>query len=338
MMKKILAVVLFIIAASALQAKTPKLTFNDDGEFRMLQLTDCHMKFENPEEHSKTLARIDHVVNAEHPDVIVFTGDVVTGIRETRADMWNIVLKQMDSYKIPYVIAYGNHDAEGFPELTRPEMSGIVASGKYALNTLNEAGELADMHIPVYPGKGDKPAFDIYVLDSHDYAEKYGYDNKYGKYAWFTHEQVEWLRNECIARTEANGGVSVPSMAFFHIPLCEYEEAAAKGPVIGVKGEGVCSGPINSGMFAAMYETGSVMGVFAGHDHNNNYIVNHCGIALGYGGFSGDDTTYNNLAHGLRIIVVKEGVREFTTWIHDEDDRIGSVAEYKNGELVRIKK
>ena len=337
-MKRTLLAALCILAAATLQAKSPKLSFGENGEFRILQLTDCHIRYEQPELWNQTLARIDQILTAEHPDVVVFTGDIVTGNRSTRVDMWHVLLKQMDSYKIPYVVVYGNHDAEGFPELKRPEMSALVTTGKYVLNTLNEDGELADMRIPVYAHKGGKPAFDMYVLDSHDYPETIGFDKKYGKYAWFTHNQVDWLRNECLASTKANGGVNVPSMAFFHIPLCEFETASRKGGYIGVRGEPECSGPINSGMFAAMYETGNVIGVFVGHDHDNNYIVNHCGIALGFGGFSGDDTTYNNLAHGFRVIVVKEGAREFSTWIHDEDGRIRYIAEYKDGELKRIKK
>lgn len=326
---------LCILAAVSLQAKTPKLSFNNNGEFRILQLTDCHMSYEKPEQWNKTLERIHKVIAAEHPDVVVFTGDIVTGARSLRVEMWNVLVRQMDSLSVPYVIVYGNHDAEGFPMLKRPEMSTIVTSGKYVLNTLNKEGELADMRIPVYAHKGGKPAFDMYVMDSHDYPETLGFDKKYGKYAWFTHDQVEWLRNECMASTKANGGVNVPSMAFFHIPLFEYTEAAVKGPIIGVRGEKECTGVINSGMFAAMFETGNVMGVFVGHDHDNNYVVNHCGIVLGYGGFSGDDTTYNNLAHGLRMIVVKEGAPEFTTWIHDEDGRIRYFSEFRNGELKR---
>ncbi len=337
-MKRILLAALCILAAGTLQAKSPRLSFDEKGEFRIMHLTDCHMQYEKPELWNRTLARIDTILKAEHPDMVVFTGDIVTGARSLRVDMWHVLIDKMDSYKIPYVIVYGNHDAEGFPMLKRPEMSSLVTAGKYALNTLNEKGELADMRIPVHAHKDGKPAFDIYVLDSHDYTETMGFDKNYGKYAWFTHAQVDWLRNECVASTKGNGGVNIPSMAFFHIPLFEYGQAADKGPIIGVRGEREACGTINSGMFAAMFETGNVMAVFAGHDHNNNYIVNHCGIVLGYGGFSGDDTTYNDLAHGLRMIVVKEGSPEFTTWIHDEDGRIRFFSEYRNKELKQIKK
>ena len=38
------------------------------------------------------------------------------------------------------------------------------------------------------------------------------------------------------------------------------------------KGEEVVLSKINSGLFTAMLEAGDVMGVFAGHDHDNDYV------------------------------------------------------------------
>ena len=68
-------------------------------------------------------------------------------------------------------------------------------------------------------------------------------------------------------------------------------------------------------MFAAMIEAGDVMGVFVGHDHDNDYIVNAYGIALGYGRFTGGKTTYTNMENGARVIELTEGERMFRTYI-----------------------
>lgn len=76
-------------------------------------------------------------------------------------------------------------------------------------------------------------------------------------------------------------------------------------------------GALNPGMFAAMAECGDVMGTFVGHDHDIDYVVAEKGIALGYGRFSGDDTTYNNLRPGVRILVLTEG----GTRLRDVDTR-----------------
>ena len=91
-------------------------------------------------------------------------------------------------------------------------------------------------------------------------------------------------------------------------------------------------------MFAAMLESGSMMGVFCGHDHDSDYIVPHYGIALAYGRYSGDDTVYNHLAHGTRVILfdeaeLKAGERTFRTWIHEDDGRIQHKVKFKDGKL-----
>ena len=335
MKKIILSLAALGLSACLAIAAKPVVRFHN-GELKILQLTDTHLKYEAPEEYTKTAARLDHVIKSEAPDFIVVTGDVVTGNRETRDRMWDMVISRLDAYKIPYAIVFGNHDHQG--EITRPEMSAKIVAGRYNVNTLNGIGELADMRIPVASSNGKTAPLDIYVMDSHAYCEEMGFSKDLGSYAWFTHDQVSWLRRECEASTAEHEGHHVPSLAFFHIPLVEYNVAwAGNATRIGVKGESGGEGKINSGMFAAMFETGNMMGVFAGHDHDSNYIIEHYGIALGYGGYSGDDTTYNHLAHGLRLISVKEGVREFTTWIHDEDDRIQFKAVYKDGILSKVK-
>ena len=57
------------------------------------------------------------------------------------------------------------------------------------------------------------------------------------------------------------------------------------------------------------------MGVFAGHDHDNDYSVMWHGILLAYGRFTGGNTEYNHLPNGARVILMKENARTFTTWI-----------------------
>ena len=67
-------------------------------------------------------------------------------------------------------------------------------------------------------------------------------------------------------------GFPLPALAFFHIPLSEYNEAASDENAIlyGTRMEKACSAAINTGMFAAMKEAGDVMGTFVGHDHDND--------------------------------------------------------------------
>lgn len=330
--KSIALLVALLISSFSVSAQKT-LRFNEDGKFKILQFTDTHLGTGNGASEyrclqaEKTLARISRVVKQEKPDFIVLTGDIVTG--GDALATWSRILDSLASFKTPFCIVYGNHDPER--KLTRKEMSRPIVSTPYSLNRLNSAEELADVELEVLASQGDQPALLLYCMDSHDYSTIKSVKG----YGWFTTDQIEWLRNSCNARTESNGGMSVPSLAFFHICLQEYGQAWSnpKNSRKGKRAEDECPGALNTGMFAAMVESGSVMGTFVGHDHDNDYVVAEKGIALGYGRFSGDDSTYNNLRPGARVIVVEEGQRCFESWILEDDGRIAHRMKFSNGKI-----
>jgi len=341
-MKRILLFLSLVSLCFAAEAKCDKKgpAFKADGTFKVMQITDTHIRTFNVEEAQEVYDRIDHMVKAESPDMIVLTGDIV--LVKPAAPEWRRLVEVLDSYKIPWCVMYGNHDAE--QDISRAEMSSIVVSGKYTLNSLNEAGELADVEIPVAPSTGKDIPFYLFCMDSHDYA----YLDGERVYAWFTDEQVKWLRDCCIARTDADGKVA-PSMAFFHIPLREYidawsdqedprEEAASNRLCWGIRGEKICAGALNSGMFRAMVETGSVIATSVGHDHSNDFMAAYHGILLCYGRFSGGDTTTNYLPHGVKIFKFFEGTRNLETWVREDDDRIVFHAFYDGKKITKAKR
>lgn len=97
--------------------------------------------------------------------------------------------------------------------------------------------------------------------------------------------------------------------------MLEYNEIAGDGKTFGNNREGeVASANINSGMFASFIDMKDVMGVFAGHDHDNDYLGINKGIVLGYGRVTGADA-YGELTRGARIIELYEGKFRFDTWI-----------------------
>lgn len=315
------------------QAQRPALEFNGEGKFKIAQFTDVHLDLGNPYRQAqaeKTIAQMRYILDAERPDLVVFTGDVVTG--KPAAEGWKRVLAPVAERNLPFCVVLGNHDAE--QDLTRAQIARLVTSCGGSLNTLNEAGELADRELEVLGHASQQPALVLYCLDSHDYSTVEGVDG----YGWFTPAQVAWLRNCCTARTAASGGRPVPSLAFFHIVLHEYL-AAWRNPGashIGRAAEEECPGALNTGMFAAMVETGSVMGTFVGHDHDIDYLVADKGICLGYGRYSGDNTTYNDLRPGVRLLVLTEGERGFETWIREDDGRMVDHARFGDGKITEI--
>jgi len=330
-MKRIFTCLCFALTAFfGLSAKNPEVKFNKDGQFKIVYLTDLHFVSTRPDECAKTFARMDFIMGEEKPDFIAITGDVL--FRAPAGDMLKSIVAKLDSYETPYAIVFGNHDAE--QDLSRAQMSEIITNGKYNVNTLNEKGELADIRIPVKSKHVEHP-LDIYMLDSHDYCKM----EEVGGYAWFTWDQIQWIRDNCNAATAENDGKHVQSFAFFHIPLPEFYDAwilaqeKRHNGVLGLRGEYGGHPRVNSGMFSTMLETGNVKGVFCGHDHDSDYIIPYYGIALVYGRFSGDDTVYNHLAHGTRVIVVNENEPGFRTYIHEDDGRIQYNTRFLDGKL-----
>ena len=170
--------------------------------------------------------------------------------------------------------------------------------------------------LPVKSADGKKESAVLYVFDSNSYSTlpKKVVDG----YGWIALDQIDWYTKTSKELTAKNGGQPLPSLAFFHIPLPEYHEAVLdeKAYLVGTRKEVACAPKINTGLGASMLQAGDVMGVFVGHDHVNDYVVNWRGILLGYGRYTGGSTVYHDIpqGNGARIIELTEGKRAFKTW------------------------
>lgn len=313
--KKWTIVLLFGMFAFALNAQ--KLSFKKDGTFKIVQFTDMHYKHGDPKSDT-TLMLIPRILDTEKPDLVVFTGDIVTGVVR---EGWNDVTKFVVDRKIPFIVTLGNHDHE--QGVTREEIADIVTACPFNINRLSEVsqGRVMDNVIPVYSSqKPLKEAALVYCFDTGAYSTIDGVKG----YDWMTIDQIQWYREQSLHYTIRNNFQPLPALAYFHIPLPEYRLAFddEKNIRYGVRKEDECPPELNSGMFFSMREMGDVMGTFVGHDHVNDYIVNYHGIALAYGHFSGWKTTYTPEINGARVVVLKEGKREFDTWLHQLDGNI----------------
>lgn len=310
--------ILIIIAISLsnlLQAQ--KLTFNQNGEFKIMQFTDMHYSKGNAKSDT-TLILIQKMLDAEKPDLVVFSGDIVTGTVEG----WDDITKFVIERGIPFAVTLGNHDHEN--GVSREELAKRITSYKFNVNTINNiGGRVLNDVIPVYNHKHNlNVASLIYCFDSGAYSSVDGV----GGYAWITNEQIEWYKKQSLQYTIKNNFKPLPALAYFHIPLPEYRTAFddEKNIRFGVRKEDECPSELNSGMFLAMKEMQDVMGTFVGHDHVNDYIVDYYNIALAYGHFSGWTTTYTPkpVMSGVRVVLLKEDKREFDTWLHQLDGTI----------------
>ena len=306
--KGVLVVIAFSLSA-LLHAQ--KLKKKKKGEFKIMQFTDMHYSKGNPKSDT-TLILIPKMLDAERPDLVIFSGDIVTGSIEGWSDVTKFVIER----EIPFAVTLGNHDHEN--GATREEISHLVTSFPYNVNSLNNmGGRVLNDVLQVYNSKKDlNVAALIYCFDSGAYSTIDGV----GGYGWITTEQIDWYKKQSLHYTIQNNFKPLPALAYFHIPLPEYKTAFDddKNTRFGVRLEDECPSELNSGMFLAMKEMKDVMGTFVGHDHVNDYIVNYYDIALAYGHFSGWTSTYTPkpVINGVRVVLLKEDKREFDTWLH----------------------
>lgn len=294
-----------------------ELKFNKDGRFKIVQFTDVHY-IQDKEESKHSLEMIQATLEHENPDLVVFTGDIVVG-KNQLAKSWDTVLDVVISRNIPYIVTLGNHDDEG--EWTRLQIAEYVTKKKLLVNKnpfVKDVDGYLNAAITIKNNKNNDAAI-VYVMDSHAYSTL----PQVKGYGWFTTSQIDWYKKES-KKLKINRKDTLPALAFFHIALPEYSIAFndMKNKRIGVRYEAECSPAINTGMFAAMLESGDVMGTFVGHDHVNDYLVNYYGIGLAYGCFSGSANTYQRMKNGARIILLKEGERKFETYIRERDGQI----------------
>lgn len=330
-MKKYLIIVFFFILLSiSLFGQKIKIKFNQNSEFKIVQFTDMHLQ-NSVSESVFELAK--EIVELEKPDLVVITGDVT--YQNSVADLLLRLATIFADKKIPWVAVFGNHDDEF--GTSRKILSEIYRSLPFNLNSSTNGikGE-TNFIIPI-AGKKNKHEALLYFFDSNAYNPLK--DRVKGTYDWIDFSQINWYRNQSASYTKKNNGKPIPSLSFFHIPLPEYKILLEKDSAscLGSKLEAVSSPSINSGMYASMLECGDIMGMFVGHDHLNDYIGVLNSIALAYGRFSGSKNTYGNLTPGARVIVLKEGKREFDTWIIEKGGNILYKCLYPNSFLENNK-
>jgi Predicted phosphohydrolases len=309
MKKNLIVIVCMALVILPLSAQNA-LKFNADKKFKIVQFTDVHY-ISGDARSAVALENIKEVLDAEKPDIVMFTGDIVYGAPADKG--LKEVLSIVSERKIPFGVMFGNHDDEY--KVSRKQLYDATKDIPYNMSsTVPEINGVTNFILPVLSSASDKTAFVLYCFDSNAYSTVEGVKG----YGFIHFDQIAWYRTQSAMFTEKNGGKPVPSVAFFHIPLPEYNLSAADENIVmtGTRKERACAPDLNTGMFAAMKEMGDVMGTFVGHDHDNDYAVYRHGVMLAYGRYSGGGTVYNNLnPNGARVIELTEGEKSFRTWI-----------------------
>jgi 3',5'-cyclic AMP phosphodiesterase CpdA len=299
-------------------ATAQELRFNSNHKFKIVQFTDVHWIYDDPKSE-EAAERMREVLDAERPDLVVYTGDII--FAKPAAPALQRALEPAIERGIPFAVTWGNHDDE--QDMTRAELSAFIKDMKGNLTSHTEGitGE-TNYTLSIKSADGKRDAAAIYIFDSNSYSQM---ENVKG-YDWIKHDQVAWYIERSKAFTAANGGQPLPALAFFHIPLPEMRDMTQNQNIfmVGTRKEMVCAPEINTGLATAMLTAGDVMGLFVGHDHVNDYVVDWYGILMGYGRFTGGKTVYHDIpqGNGARVIELTENSRDIHTWIRIKGGKI----------------
>ncbi|EHA8586620.1 putative inactive purple acid phosphatase 29 [Cocos nucifera] len=326
------------------------------GEFKILQVADMHYADGRSTpcldvfpaqmrtcSDLNTTAFIHRVVQAENPDLVVFTGDNIFGSDSTdAAKSLDMAYAPAVERKLPWAAVLGNHDQEG--TLSREGVMQHIVGMPHTLSRLNPDGVDIDgfgnynLEVGGVEGSAlaNKSVLNLYFIDSGDYSTVASIPG----YGWIKPSQQLWfqktsshLQKGYMSRPEAQKQPA-PGLVYFHIPLPEYGSFDASN-LTGVKQEGISSASINSGFFATMVEAGDVKAVFTGHDHLNDFCGKLTSIQLCYAGGFGYHA-YGKAGWSRRARVVSAylektvegewgGVKSIKTWKRLDDRYLSTI-------------
>ncbi|KAI0515077.1 Metallo-dependent phosphatase-like protein [Xylaria bambusicola] len=319
------------------------LRFLEDGTFQITVFSDLHFAededtIQGPMQDKRTAEVVKKVLERENSQLVVLNGDLISGYG-TRADNATLYLDQVVApiveLDLPWATTYGNHDNEAYVrshDLLIREQEYENSLTKNMLPGKSQAG-VSNYFLQVYPASEDQdvPELILWFFDSRGGAEPHD---------WVDDSVVDWFK-EASANLTQQYSKTIPSLAFFHIPITamyDFQEDPGVDPSRepGIDGEKVWwQGRGYDGktghdvsFMSALANTVGLLATFSGHDHDNDWCykwkpptaqagdgVSVCyGRHTGYGG-------YGNLARGGRQILLRQetAMKEVITWIRLED-------------------
>jgi len=309
------------------KGETPYLAkFDKDGNisnepFKILCCTDMHM---STEEHIFGLTVLDRLIQHEKPDLVVLNGDNIVGHEDEV--LHKQIIKFFEDRKLYYGFVLGNHDSEvritkEFNELEKDRKLSIskkeevtqkyrkwafeaLAKSKYCV-VYDEVPELhgsGNCFVNIRNKNGVSQS--LIFIDSGDYF--YGQKRKdFGTekrcYEYLRKDQIDWYKDSLNRVKKENNNNLPSSIAFFHIPLQEFQTAfklgirfSKKAKIIyGNNFEKACYSDVQTPFFETVKNIGSTKIIVCGHDHRNDSLIEYQGVKLMYSQGLQFDGSYN---------------------------------------------
>lgn len=271
--------------------------------FKILVTTDLHL-CDDKELINKSLFMLAKHVEAEKPDLILFTGDVVlTDHQQVDCIQFGKFMEKMGIY---WAYVFGNHEARAekeyhkyfmlknlisFPHcLSKFGDPSLFGYGNFFINILSSPTSIQQSIVMLDSGRNTSPTHNI---ENGAPAELKCYD-------FLKKDQIDWYRKTILDLENEYG--KFKSIMAMHIALCEYEKVmqldengnyipTGKAEILyGEMHESIGCSEFNSGMFDVIKELGTTQAVIVGHDHINDFCAKYDGIYLVYAQCDGYNT------------------------------------------------
>lgn len=271
--------------------------------FKILVTTDLHL-WDDMELINKSLEMLARHIEAEKPDLILFTGDVVlTDHQQVDCIQFG---RFMEKFGIYWAYVFGNHEAReekeyhkylmlknliSFPHcLSKFGDSSLFGYGNFFINILSSKTSIQQSIVMLDTGRNTSPKHNI---ENGAPAELKCYD-------FLKKDQIDWYKKNIRALESEYG--KFKSIMAMHIALCEYEKVmkldengnyvpTGEAEILyGGMYESIGCSEFNSGMFDAIKELGSTQAVIVGHDHINDFCAKYDGVYLVYAQYDGYNT------------------------------------------------
>lgn len=278
--------------------------FTTDGDFKIMHITDTHIGGGclSRGEDKKAFNAVAAMIAYEKPDLVIATGDIssayVTSGTFNNKYAHQYFSRFMENLGVYWTVTFGNHDAEATNFYNKDAVAKMYENDEFKYCLFSSGPEdvsgQGNHVINVKNSKGDVTQC-LIMIDTHSFTE----DDPFGiawDYDWVKEDQIEWYKD--MIELYCKGEKTAKSLAFFHIPLLEVREAYWEYVNNGcqntenvkfIKGNPGEKDPVvfpsetKTALFDTMVELGSTQGMFYGHDHLNNFVLEYKGIIMSYG-------------------------------------------------------
>jgi hypothetical protein len=297
-----------------------------NASLKIVQFADLHFGEDNVKDRTSEWV-MREVLSIERPDIVVFSGDQISGhaiwSAKERRKHWRQALMPASSAGIPFATVFGNHDDQPYqmdPLLWNKVALGVAAgsalAGVFAWCCLHHRGVQIALSLVFFassvaylltvPNRStrvelvwgesqDSPALSMTrqgVVQMHavsNYKILLGLGNV-SVALYFIDTGGGWIDErvyEDQVKWIRGQRGGLFALAFMHIPPVKFRQAYAKDKCAGMESREGVSEVAGSDELVDALLQIGVRGVFVGHDHGNQWCCPYKGIQLCYGRHSG---------------------------------------------------